>query len=387
MKQIAYGSDEADTTALSKAIGESIERLITLWERPPKSGRSISMSNRLARDRGLDTCFPPDHHTYTEDQILKLPLKCVTHDTVIGWAKGRNLHTGKEAYIPEQLLYRTIQRERVKDEGIVHEMTSNGSAGWFTEEGAIIRGLYELVERDTVMKAWLTKKSFDKFDVSTIQGSLGERIRSIKHSKLEISFLDGVNEFLIPTIILCVIDSAYQEKQVYVTAHSGSDLEDALRGAVYELYAFLGQERKVKRLHFDYKPYLTKDIDRTERAGLWCGQEQAVQIQKLWSGNTIPLDSGLSVAIQFNTEKEHLGNLVGRIVSSGEEFTPYAFIYRHPILTKTGYHVAKCFIPALFPLYLTEHLAPIKSKRLGTDSLSNHNDILGKINSYPHPFL
>lgn len=385
LQPLSYGSDPVNEVALSKAIGEGLERYFFLWQKF-NSHKSIQSTYGNLQKKGHDAYYPSQFHTYTVNQIEENNFPCVKTNTVLEWVTGVNLITGKSAYIPKQLISRTAQRELSKTEGVIHEITSNGAAGWFTKEGAITRGIFELVQRDTFLVAWLTHKQFDAIDIRTIQSpEIKKLIEGIQNAKVKLCILNGENEFKLPTAIVLVTDTCFEEEQVSVTAHTDATFEKALLSALYEVYPYFFQKNKFI-LASGFKPFISKEITRTERINLWRGREASVRLEKLYSGNTISAQEIYPFDIQSESEKEILDNVVSRFGKLGEEFTPYYYEVQNPFLKKIGYNVVKSFVPSLFPFYLSEHLATIASKRLGTFTLSNHDDVLKAINTYPHPF-
>jgi len=109
-------------------------------------------------------------------------------------------------------------------------------------------------------------------------------------------------------------------------------------------------------------------------------------VQNLWSGTTVSALQAASADFADVTESGILGTLRDRLQSLGEGYMPYVYEYTHPVLKKTGFHVVKCIVPALYPLYLDEHMATIQSVRLQTEPLQGLADVLTKIQTYPHPF-
>ena len=384
---LSYGSDIVDDNAISKAIGEAFERYFFLKKNVGKDRTDIHMTYGEIIKKKKEVYFPPLHHTFSKEQLESGNFVKTDTDTKVIWIKGRNVLTEKTVLIPKQLVFASVQKLVANSEGIMYEATSNGAAGWFTKDGALYRGLFELVQRDTFLVAWLTKKAFDTIDVTSFSSDeVKQLVKNFKSAKIEIQLLHGKNDFGIPTVIVLGIDSRYAKPQAYIVAHSEVTFTKAALCALYELYPFVQYEKVHYSLPDNYNPFTTKGILKTERMNIWSGTKYVERIQKIQSSAMVRVKDLSNQEIAGETDSEILRIIGKRLWAQGEEYIPLYYEAKHPLLKKSGYHVVKCFIPGLFPFFLSENLATIKSKRLDTYQLTEHSDIISKLYTYPHPF-
>ncbi len=76
-------------------------------------------------------------------------------DVIPGWVKGYNLSQSKNAVIPAQLVY--LDYQPVKNEKYISQPISTGAAFGDSHEDTLLRGIYELVERDAFLTIYLNQ--------------------------------------------------------------------------------------------------------------------------------------------------------------------------------------------------------------------------------------
>lgn len=383
---LSFGADFNKSKAISKTLGEAVERFFVIVNKGNdiKSFTEDSYLNLI--EKGYDVCFPAQYHTFSAEQMKQNPSLYKNDNGVLSWTAGCNYITGKRALIPTQLLSSQVQKLLFAKEGIIHETTTNGAAGWFTKEGAVIKGIFELIQRDAFMVAWLKKKKLPAIDVSTISSpDILNIIEKINTAKAKVQILKAEAVAGVPTAIVIVTDYGFEEEQAYVTAHTDTNFESAVLGALQESLALFGKKEAVD-LAADYKPFLTKNIGRIERLNFYKGIDRVGQIQSLHSGEYLTLSEAQENDFKVKSETEIKAEIISRLESLGVGYVPYFYEYKHKLLKKLGFHVVKCFIPQLFSLYLREHLATIKSVRLETCGDTSHEDVISTINTSPHPF-
>lgn len=385
LSSLSFGVSQSRQVALSKALGEGFERYFTLWNKSLVLRPHKTLTLKEMRESNKDFCFPPAYHKYTAKQAEKNGSLYQHGELPLAWVKAVNAHTQTTAYLPKQLISRQCQKILAPVEGMLQEVTTSGGAGWFTTEGAVLRGLFELIQRDAFLVTWLKKGTLPAVDMTTISSpEVQDLLEQLTVGNTKITILKGDAVALVPTAIVILFDDAYKFEQVSVTAHAAATFAEALLGALEEASAFF-YEKGARSLPADYQPFVSKGIGRDERINLYSGTKNSMSVHRLHSGEYISFAEASSADLIKGDEKEVLSDLLVKLRALGEGYTPYYFEYKHPLLQKTGYHVVKCFVPKLFPLYLQEHLAPILSERLDTADKS-HVEILKILEINPHPF-
>jgi ribosomal protein S12 methylthiotransferase accessory factor len=293
------------------------------------------------------------------------------------------MHT---ALIPKQLISRQCQKLIVPQEGFMNEFTTSGAAGWFTQDGAVTRGLFELIQRDAFMVTWLTKQKIDEIEIESIKNELIiELLRKIKTAKADVCIYKLDSAAKVPTVLVVVYDKCFTKEQVYVTAHTDSTFELAILGAIQEVLPFF-YERVQVSVPDNYEPFISRGVNRSLRINLCKSNEMLNCLRNLSSGRYVSINELEKANFKSNSEKSILEELVNKMSLLGEGYTPYFYEYTDKILNKLGFHVVKCFVPKLFPLYLSDHLATIASSRLNTLNERIHSDIISRLETHPHPF-
>lgn len=386
IEPFALGVDFEHDVALSKAFGEGLERYFTLLSKESAIKTATITTVRQLQNKKVAYYFPREHHVFTDKQQQAHAFLQEKNDQRIEWVLGENIISGKVTYIPKQLISKAIQKILIPREGMLGEATTSGGAGWFTKEGAVFRGIFELVQRDSFIVAWLTKKKLPAIDLETIpDDQIQKMLKHFKAAQAEVILLKAEAVAQIPTVITIVFDRGFAEEQVYVTAHSDTTLSKAITGSLHEMTVFFNEKIPFV-LPKNYQAFVTTGITRTERINLYRGKAWSNYVKEIHSGEHIDFNLAQVDEFRAGADTDILEELLVRLKALGVEYEPIVFTYQHRVLRKVGFYVVKCFIPALFPLYLSEHLAPIKSTRLGTHALTSHEEIIKILNQVPHPF-
>lgn len=131
------------------AIGEGIERYAaSTWSR--------DILFRTAFDAKPEDLFDPRLLTLYKDEQYATPgfaYSRFSPQQPIWWAEGKWLDNGAAVAVPAIAVYLNFPAE--PDERLV-QATSNGLAAGRGVDDATLRALYELIERDAFMLAWMT---------------------------------------------------------------------------------------------------------------------------------------------------------------------------------------------------------------------------------------
>jgi ribosomal protein S12 methylthiotransferase accessory factor len=152
--KIALGTSACDVVALAKVIGESIERFCLYFCRPELV--VYSRYNEI-KDQALDprTCALPSNEELLSNRRATLPLWPFSEKRKIGWVKGIELLTNKEILLPASFVYIGYQFNDEKERIIYPEST--GAACGRSVEEALVKGILEVIERDSFMITWLNR--------------------------------------------------------------------------------------------------------------------------------------------------------------------------------------------------------------------------------------
>ncbi|WP_406052549.1 TOMM precursor leader peptide-binding protein [Kribbella sp. NBC_00889] len=131
--------------ARDSALGEALERHAAMTWRPE---RTITSTYDGLDRRGL---HPRDLVLFADHQYETVPFQPWRPETELEWVPAQSMVTGDEVWIP---LLATHLGYRPPPEAGLFPTTSNGFAAGPDRDGATLRALLEVIERDAFMIAW-----------------------------------------------------------------------------------------------------------------------------------------------------------------------------------------------------------------------------------------
>ena len=183
---LGWGKGLTATAAILSAMGEAIERYSASCIDPDRVV--------LARPAELDGEFidPRCGGLYTDAQYAGAGFPYVRFDADVAhpWIRGRWL-SGGEVWIPAALV--SLRIELAPDQ-LFCQGTSNGLAAGTSIEDASLRAVFELIERDAFMSAWLSGTPGCRISVDdSLDPMLSEVLGQIAHLGADIEL------FTLPT--------------------------------------------------------------------------------------------------------------------------------------------------------------------------------------------
>ncbi|MEV0797279.1 TOMM precursor leader peptide-binding protein [Kribbella sp. NPDC050281] len=131
--------------ARDSALGEALERHAAMTWRPE---RTITSTYDGLDRRGL---HPRDLVLFADHQYETVPFQPWRPETELEWVPAQSMVTGDDVWIP---LLATHLGYRPPPEAGLFPTTSNGFAAGPDRDGATLRALLEVIERDAFMIAW-----------------------------------------------------------------------------------------------------------------------------------------------------------------------------------------------------------------------------------------
>lgn len=228
-KRADYAIGVASSSELSrvKAIAEAYERYVSGDVR-----FDITSSANQLPGPWLD---PSRIRPLTDVQMAnKTYMEKFNVDKTIEWLQARKAD-GQAVFVPIDVVYYPLNIDRK----LVSEADSSGVAAHFDKDEAVRRGLLELLERDAIMRLWMSKQSPEQISWDIFpeyfkkRNSYWEKLGRIT-SVLDLSH-DGV------AIVIVISRSAQEDYPYFVcgAAASDSSLEEALDKAYQEAEGLL----------------------------------------------------------------------------------------------------------------------------------------------------
>lgn len=380
----ASGSDYDPEVALSKCLGEMIERRISCLD-PDFEKVTLRDTLEGILNKKLEIYWPQRHHKYTKENIINDKRLYKGDNQVFRWVRGVNMNTNKKVYIPHQLVFwRHSLDKKTFNESIIHDLTTNGCAGYFDRDTAIRNGLQEVVQRDGFLCYWLCKISPDIIDKNTLPDALKDVVKEIESIGLIVTILDITTDINIPNVCIHLETVNESNKMISVTAGTSTNYYKSIESGLKESVICGGNLYNGPGDHVDKDDKHIKNIGHTDRMKMYLKRENIKKIKWFTQGKIVSYSS-IENNLVFKNAKEDVTHFVSILSKKGVGYEPVFYEYKHKILSKIGYHVVRVFIEKCFPLYLYENNATNNSDRLKDFSMYKKINFK-KVNTEPHPF-
>lgn len=364
--------------AYRAAVGESIERYSASFVH-----RDVILSRYVDLE---ETAIKPSKFAFYADEQYKEQNFCYdefTETSYIGWTKAVSLTDKKIKLIPASTVYLPYIRNDREDK--IWDCVSTGLACSITIEDAILRGIYEVIERDAISNMWFNKLSMPIVDISRYSDIYNLFKKRIEIPNCNYHFVDITTDIAIPTIFGVLEENG---GGLLVSASTNNDPVEALKKVMIELSQGRISWKKdfVQGIDKEFMPDFSDIRDFKTRAQLYTKPYMKKFASFVYSSDKIShLNKRKIVA---DSEMQLLREIVNLLKEKGLEIL---YVDLTPIdLMETGYHVVRVIIPGMTEI-TNDTLVP----RWGGSRLYNLPKILGysnktkTINDFyrvPHPF-
>lgn len=361
---IGHGFGKDPAVVFSRAIGEFLERyFLTLYHQ----NNFLRSSYASLEKRGVPALNPVLLAGFSSEQKERIPRLRFGNDSVFYWEKGRRALTEETILIPAQLIYWNYDSARTQ-EPILVEPNTNGAGGYFTKEGSILSGLYELIQRDAFLIYWLNELAPPRIIPESVpheqfQTILGES----KRYGFKIHCLNTTLDTGVPSFVVVIIDESGEGPHFLLGGGCGADPVKAMFRALEEAWSvyYWIRPRPSSILPKQYKPFYDRSVDQDVRLRLCANKKMAKHYDFFLKGELRKFqESDFDYPPSFSSAKEELSLLIKKIEGLGEGYEVFYYSPEHPILNQLGYHSSRVIVSAMTPLYLREPHAPLGAKRL-----------------------
>lgn len=367
--------------ALLKCLAEAVERFSNSYF----PDRSITKTSTLQGVQG--DVIPIESFTrYSKKQLKNIAYSRFVFKPAsqLNWTACESLTSNKKYLIPCNFVY--LSYPYTKNEPVLYPSISTGVAAGWTLATAILRGLYECIERDAYMVAYLKKIQYPKLRLESIENKeIHFFLEIAKKYDLEISCLDFTTNIGIPVICALVLDRGGIGKAVSVGLKSNVNIYKAIIGAITEAFHTKGWIRRMHEMDdvaYENEIKRAKDPGMIQRGLFWYN---VASIKKLDFWLTKARRAEIKESLALKSIKAELEYVVSKLHEQLMD------VYWKDItvdeLSQLGLKVVKAFVPQLQPLTFDDDRQPQGGQRLNSVprfSGCNHEVL---INKYPHPFL
>lgn len=309
-----------------------------------------------------------------------------SRNKTFGFVRGFNLIKNTPCLIPAQLIYYSYHPH--PHEQFLIEPNSTGAAGGFDHESTILRGIYEIVERDAFMTVYLAKIKAPKVDLNNLLKSpiflkrqeLKKIVDQAQRYNLELMLFDITTDLKIPSFLAMLVDRTGLGPSVSLGLKSSLSTEVAILGSMEEAFHTRPWMRRelLTRKSNSFSPKRINSL--IDRGLLWLSPKMFGRLDFLLNSSPTPL----SRTNFQGSRKQELKKIIEIFSQKGMDI--YFADVTLKEFKKVGFFAYKVVIPRLQHLYLHESSKTIRMERLREVSSFFGQKKL-KINQTPHPFL
>ena len=386
----AFGANLSAEDALSKTIGETLERyFLSIYERAAMQyGSFASLSSR-----GRSVLDITRLNTFLPFQKKAFPEFVSNVDTPFYWVMGEQYPRGKRALLPAQLVfwnYRHDASPEGKKEAVLARPTTSACAGHFSKEEAVLAGLLEHIQRDGFLIFWLNHISPPLLNVPLLNDpDVTGLVEYAKRYRLEMKFVNTTSDIRVPSVTCVVTDAASPEGPVIsLGSATGFDVKDLFLHSALEALAVNNYADAHPTYIFPetYTPFLDERIGREQRLTAWKGPRMAERFAFFVSGKLQDPRELFALSEGRQSPSEQLKHVEHEFERLGEGYEIFVYEVRDAVLDALGYHVVRTLVPQLMALHLNEYAATLDSKRVREVPEKLGYKPSSQMNPWPHPF-
>ena len=297
---------------------------------------------------------------------------------IFSWMRGfKGVNKENECLIPAQLIL--LSSSFTKKEPLLAPSITTGAAGGVDHESTLLRAIYEIVERDSVMGIYLTKSLPNKIDLTSIPYKKIQKIVDyMQRYALAVHIFDATTNIGITVFLVLLIDKTGIGPYLSIGSKAGVDIPETLQG---DLEDSLLTRPWVRKLGGERKN-ISKEINNVvDRAQYWFSKPKSNYLHLLLTakaGGCLPKD------ITYKSKKLELEESHSKLNKAGYEL--YYTDVSSDLCRGLNYRVYKAIIPHLQPLYISEKDKIFIKVRLSIIAKYFGQEEV-KFNKIPHPFL
>jgi ribosomal protein S12 methylthiotransferase accessory factor len=200
LPRICGGSGFTREDARVRVYGEAAERhCASIYDESTlRFGSYVDLKNDAVTPEAFALYAPKQYET------PGFEFRPFTKDTKINWAQGYSLTNHRPAFVPAAFTY--LPYWPVAGETPIGLLPSTGLSCGSSMAEAILRGIFEIVERDAIMIMWLNRVAARRLDLTSIDS---EKIKSMKKIGEDgvLEIFDITTDVNIPTRFALLTDS------------------------------------------------------------------------------------------------------------------------------------------------------------------------------------
>lgn len=366
------------------AIGEGVERYCAgMYD-------SDSLIQARVEDLG-DRCIDPrqfvlfSHRQYSREDF---PLARPTEDTVFRWVEGYSLTRDTDVYVPACFVY--VPYHFLSRREFVTVPISTGLACGTSREEAVLRGIYEVVERDSFSITWLNRMPMPRLSIdnhrSADLATVMERFREVG---LDLCLNLATTDLQIPVVITLALDNSGAGPASVIAARADFDIEYAITRSLEETAQTRLWAKQLVRDKPDFapKPGFGNIVSGEDHVRLFANPDMRQHLRFLTDAPYGANPGSLEPPPQEGVTAR-VARCVSILASSGYEVI--AVDVTTSDVAEVGFHVVRVLIPGLQPLDMDFNWRYLGGRRLYEVPMrmgfTDHVTSEEELNAVPHPF-
>jgi ribosomal protein S12 methylthiotransferase accessory factor len=300
--------------ATQAAVGEAVERYCSSIFFPDELTLGCC-AELQERGRALKPCETALFHPRQKDQIRYTWFE---ENTDLSWTEGYSLTRKEPIFVPACLVYVPyFPFRRSQGEQSIASSISTGQACSQTAHGALLSGLYEIVERDAFMISWLNQLPLPRVDIDS-NATLGTLFRErFARDNLRYHVYRMATDISIPAVACMLIDDSFDPPMICFGGASNLDPARAALKAILEAAQtrewakYLGKQGEAVVIESDFR-----NIDDFEKHVFLYGygdmmpavefllqSDKTIGLAELGSGSTGDATNDLRLAMKAVEDK------------------------------------------------------------------------------------
>lgn len=378
--EVGGGTGLTADEALAKAIGEAVERYCIDMYVPAEI--TITSFAELG-----ESAFDPRRCVlFHEEQYATpgFPFKPLTEHTKIVWAPGFSVTRDRPTWTPLSLI--APHHYRREEDGPFDIAPVSGYACGLSVEEAVLRGIYEVIERDSFVINWYNQIPAPEIDLRNLTSvALLQTLDRFRCAPVQIRCCDLTTDIGIPTYIALMLGQDPSWPAVAMACATDVDPVRALQRTLFELAANSLFGRALLSRGAPVPRRASEVQSQESHALFYTDYERLPYMGHLLSGRLKQLpaspDGNRDVATTLTAVVEHLSELGYEVIFVDLTTAD---------VEELGFKVVKVLIPGMQPLDFGATVHHLGSKRLyETPSRMGYNirhTHPNELNRFPHPF-
>lgn len=372
-----FGRDFFDVNlATRKALSEAVERTLWIHEDVFYKNKAFTSSYENLIGSKINIF---DIAGFTPEQRAKHVHLQFNEDTLFSWIPVKSLVSEMTIYCPTALL--SIKHVNESKEPMLAWSVSTGQACAPTVEGATLKAILELIERDAFMITYMNKLTPPELDLASYAKKnprIAEILNTFERFALKVSVVSLPTDFRVSVFMAIITDSTEKGPAVSVGASCGFDEFECIEHALSE--ALVARYYVKDKMNSNLDPH---KFNFHERMVYWSKLENANKLKFLFGGEKkVYSNTSEKVAPTDLHDKLHL-----LLTTFKQDDNELCFLESTiPAVTKLGLRSVIVYSPNMQPMHMDESIPSYGGKRMRTIPLKLGYTTSTTMNTIPHPF-